>query len=218
MGQKEQEPGKFRLSRRDFLKVSAAGAAAAGGALEMSFGAPQALAYDEPVTISTTTCPYCSASCGQKVVVGQTSGKVLDIYGDDESPFNRGGLCAKGAGGFQLATNSRRIGYATHPDNPTFSYNATYGTNGVAYRRYGNGAWEAMALDTAMGEIAQKMLDARDATGVTGGTGAPSASNYFNSNQIAFFGSSHINNEQNNLYRKIVANFGTTNVEHQARI
>jgi anaerobic selenocysteine-containing dehydrogenase len=35
---------------------------------------------------------------------------------------------------------------------------------------------------------------------------------------VQFFGSSHINNEQNYLYRKIVADFGTSQVEHQARI
>jgi hypothetical protein len=40
----------------------------------------------------------------------------------------------------------------------------------------------------------------------------------YNSKAIAFFGSSHMNNESNYIYRKLVANFGTSNVEHQARI
>jgi hypothetical protein len=40
----------------------------------------------------------------------------------------------------------------------------------------------------------------------------------FNSKSVQFFGCSHMNNEQNYVYRKLIANFGTTNVEHQARI
>jgi hypothetical protein len=40
----------------------------------------------------------------------------------------------------------------------------------------------------------------------------------YNSKSVAFFGSSHMNNESNYIYRKIIANFGTSNVEHQARI
>ena len=45
--------------------------------------------------------------------------------------------------------------------------------------------------------------------------GTPSA---YNSKSVAFFGSSHMNNESNYMYRKIIANFGSSNVEHQARI
>jgi anaerobic selenocysteine-containing dehydrogenase len=40
----------------------------------------------------------------------------------------------------------------------------------------------------------------------------------YNSKAVAFFGSSHMNNESNYIYRKMIANFGTSNVEHQARI
>jgi len=45
-------------------------------------------------------------------------------------------------------------------------------------------------------------------------TGAPGE----NAASVQFFGCSHMNNEQNNLYRKLIANFGTSLVEHQARI
>ena len=104
--------GQGGLSRRDFLKATAA-ATVAGCAFEF-WGAEQALAYeDNPAyKVTTTTCPYCSASCGQRVVVthGVDAGKVVDIYGDFESPMNSGGLCAKGAGSLQLVTNTRRIG------------------------------------------------------------------------------------------------------------
>jgi len=211
MGRREKEPGKFRLSRRDFLKVGAAAAAAAGTGFDMAVRAPEALGYPADSTISHTTCPYCSASCGQKVVVA-ADGTVLDVFGDDESPLNRGGLCAKGAGAYQLVTNSRRLGFGTgvHPVNPVFAATADTGTypTGVAYKRTGNGAWGRMDLDTALGEIASGLVTAR----------GPLAATSYNSKGVAFFGSSHMNNEQNYVYRKLIADFGTTNVEHQARI
>jgi formate dehydrogenase major subunit len=140
---------------------------------------------------------------------GATIGKVVDIYGDFESPMNSGGLCAKGAGSLQLVNNSRRIGAwtGTHPANPVFAADGT--SNGVAYKRTGNGPWAAVALNVAMGDIAAKMVTAR---------GAVTDANGYNSKGVAFLGSSHMNNEPNYLYRKLIANFGTSNTEHQARI
>jgi len=71
----------------------------------------------------------------------------------------------------------------------------------------------ASSLAQALGEIAPLLKSARD-TNWGGTTGA----NAYNSKGVAFFGSSHMNNESNYMYRKLIANFGTSNVEHQARI
>ena len=218
--------GIMNVTRRDFLKFSAT-AAAVGGGWALGYDPSVVLAYEDNPTdfqIKQTTCPYCSASCGQRVVVAKTgpdAGKVIDIYGDFESPMNAGGLCAKGAGSFQLVTNSRRIGAwpAPHPVNNVFAENTSF-ANGVAYKRIGNSGWTAMDLQTAMGEIAGTGV-IPDSTGVTGLTGirtTPTNANGYNSKDVAFLGSSHMNNEPNYLYRKIIANFGTSNVEHQARI
>jgi formate dehydrogenase major subunit len=220
MATKDREgEGFMNVSRRDFLKLSAT-AAAVGGALNFTFDPAKALAYENHPSefkISTTTCPYCSASCGQRVVVdiragSPTEGQVIDIYGDFDSPFNQGGLCAKGSGAWQLVNNKRRIGAwaGTHPVNNIFAYDATY-TDGIAYKRTGNGTWSKMDLQAALAEAALAMKNARDANGAFA---APA----WNSKQVAFFGSSHINNEPNWVYRKLVANFGTSNTEHQARI
>lgn len=208
-----EEGGKQGISRRDFLKTGAA--AAAVSATGISFAAaPSMAAAAEVADTFHTTCPYCSASCGQLVDV-DASGNVLDVYGDHMSPFNDGGLCAKGAGAFQLVTNPRRIGAwaGAHPVNNTFAYDsgAAY-TDGIAYKRTGNDAWGKVALGTALDEIAVAMKAARDAKA------APAAANGYNSKTVAFFGSSHLNNEANYFYRRLVAQFGTTNVEHQARI
>ena len=217
MATKDKEgEGFMNVSRRDFVKLSAAAAAVGGG---WAYNTASALAYEnDPVNykVTNTTCPYCSASCGQRVVValtGPDAGNVVDIYGDFESPMNQGGLCAKGAGSFQLATNSRRIGaWAStdpkmvgghHPVNDVF----LAGGSDVAYKRTGNSGWSAIALDTAMGEIAAGLVSARGALGANN-----------RSQGVAFMGCSHMNNEPNYLYRKIIATFGSANVEHQARI
>ena len=211
----------MELSRRDFLKVAGAGAAAAAASVPL-MPAPAA-AYtlkggDTAVSTYHTTCPYCSASCGQLVDVGNVTGDVYDVYGDYMSPYNMGGLCAKGAGGFQLATNSRRLGAwaSSHPVDPAFTYDSAY-ADGIAYKRTGNLAWSKMPLTGAGGaleEIAAKLVTAR----AVDGTGWVPGSDKYSSKSVAFFGSSHMNNEQNYLYRRIIANFGTQNTEHQARI
>lgn len=230
----EDMQGRRGLSRRDFLKVSAAGAVAATALDWAPAPAMASIKTDggETTTNYVSTCPYCSAQCGQVVTVGNTTGKVYDIFGDVDSPTNNGGLCAKGAGSLQLVNNPYRIGAfaGVHPEDgnklaPTtgWGYDSSY-TDGIAYKRTGNGAYQKMALSTAMGEIATALVAARNngdtsaniagLSDVAPWAGTPGQ----NSRAVQFFGSSHINNEQNYLYRKIVANFGTSRVEHQARI
>ena len=215
MGQEDREKGRMGLSRRDFLKVSAAGAVAATA---LDWAPAPAMAEvtfhggDTALDKFHTTCPYCSASCGQVIAVGNVSKDVYDVYGDVDSPINNGGLCAKGAGAYQLVTNKRRLGaFATNDANPTFAYDSGYDSTGVAYKRTGNGAWSKVALTTAMDDIATKLVAARE--GIT-----PGQTNASNSRHVQFFGCSHMNNEQNYTYRKLIAEFGTSLTEHQARI
>lgn len=209
---KEQDGGKgLQLTRRQFLKAGAATAAVGAAGVNFAAMPSSAAAADVDFTYHTT-CPYCSASCGQLVDV-DADGNVLDVYGDHKAPWNAGGLCAKGAGSFQLVNNPRRVGAWTgaHPVNNIFAAVPETGdfASGVAYKRIGDGPWDQVGLDVAMDDIAVRMRDAR---------GTVNAANGHNSKSVAFFGSSHINNEQNYLYRKIIANFGTSNIEHQARI
>ncbi len=114
---------------------------------------------------------------------------MYDVYGDVDSPINNGGLCAKGAGAFQLVTNKRRLAAfaGTHPVNPVFA--AQPGTTafttvptgwtgpaftpgsytyagGVAYWRLANGGWNPVPLDVAMDDIAAKLTTARGGIGL----------------------------------------------------
>ncbi|MBS3974972.1 MAG: twin-arginine translocation signal domain-containing protein [Actinobacteria bacterium] len=198
------------ISRRDFLKTGAFAAAAAAAGAEIAVNPSAATAAAVAETYHTT-CPYCSASCGQLVDV-DSAGNVLDVYGDFKSPMNAGGLCSKGAGSYQLVTNPRRLGAfpGPHPENPKFAYDSAPAyANGIAYKRTGNADWDKIPLDQALNEIAQRMVTAR---------GPVNPANGHNSKSVAFFGSSHLNNEQNYSYRRLIAQFGTSNVEHQARL
>ena len=223
MGQQDKDKG-MGLSRRDFLKVSAAGAAAATALDWAPAPAMAEMPYrtidghtDTAILRTHTTCPYCSASCGQVVAVGNNTGDVYDIYGDADSPINNGGLCAKGAGAYQLVTNARRLGVPEHTaDNPDSDGKDMTGT---AWVRVANEPWTEIPLATAMTEIAAGSSgQSRDHLGLVGYRGTVNADNSYNSDGVMFFGSSHMNNEQNYLYRKLVATFGTSNIEHQARI
>ncbi|MDO8964515.1 MAG: twin-arginine translocation signal domain-containing protein [Coriobacteriia bacterium] len=239
MGERDKDPGRFELSRRDFLKVSAASATAVGIGMDLMPAPAMAITPegdDTSIVTKITTCPYCSAQCGQKVAVGNVTGRVYDVYGDSESPTSRGGLCAKGAGAFQLATNLRRLGVAGAPGDANFTGKVFGGAypdatrsmfeyvapgagaeeadpdGGIAYKRVGNGTWTRMKLSVALTEAAAALYTARGAVPTPGLTADS------NSKGVQFFGSSHINNEANYVYRKIIADFGTSCVEHQARI
>jgi anaerobic selenocysteine-containing dehydrogenase len=221
MGTRDKsQGGKFELSRRDFLKAGAAATAAGvvGVGVDWAVHPPRADAV-EPDAIYTTTCPYCSAQCGQKVAV--KAGVVIDIYGDVNNPTSRGGLCSKGASAYQLVTNTRRLGVPEH----TAAVDG-FDFTGTAWRRVGNQSWQTITLAQAFDGIVNGatftdplgasfshdgLADIRPA--VTPGSTAAS-----NAKTVQFFGCSHMNNEPNYLYRKIIANFGTSLVEHQARI
>ncbi|MDI6713124.1 MAG: twin-arginine translocation signal domain-containing protein [Anaerosomatales bacterium] len=212
MATHDKEPtGKLELSRRDFLKAGAAAAVVGAAGADLVFTPSRANAADVAATY-TTTCPYCSAQCGQKVDVA-ADGTVLDVYGDPNSPTNRGGLCAKGAGSYQLVTNPRRLGVPEH----TASVDG-YDFTGRAWKRIGNGAWTELSLEQAMTEIAAGDGVNHDGLVAIRGTVTPGDTAASNAKTVQFFGSSHLNNEANYLYRKIIANFGTSLIEHQARI
>src|SRR5438105_9956985 len=105
------------LTRRDFLKMSAAGGAAVAYG---SFGFDLRPAYAETTQLKIsratevrTICPYCAVGCSMIAYrVGDNSLNVkptlVHIEGDPDSPVNGGTLCPKGASTLQLAVNRNR--------------------------------------------------------------------------------------------------------------
>src|SRR2546426_1570483 len=139
-------------SRRDFLKISAVGGAAAP-----VFGFDLAPAYAQlrelkiaRATETRSTCPYCSVSCGVIIyTIGDkaknVTPQVIHVEGDPDHPINRGTLCPKGASLEQDILNPRRL---LKPQ----------------VRRPGSDHWEDIAWDQAIEEIGHWVKKTRDET------------------------------------------------------
>ncbi|HEY4027552.1 MAG TPA: twin-arginine translocation signal domain-containing protein, partial [Candidatus Dormibacteraeota bacterium] len=100
------------ISRREFLKVGAAGAGAVGLSA-LGFDLAQAYQVKQSLRIagareSHSVCPYCAVGCSL-VAYTNASGELLQIEGDPDSPINEGRLCPKGASAMQLAVAANRV-------------------------------------------------------------------------------------------------------------
>ena len=193
------------VTRREFLKVGAAGA----GALAAS-----GLGFDDALAKSTrikqtlriegakelhSVCPYCAVGCS---LVAYTRAKadgtteLLQIEGDPDSPVNEGRLCPKGATAMQLAISPRRV------ETPL-------------YRAAGATRWQKMSWDEMLDKIARNIKSSRDATFVTtDGNG-----NTVNRTEgIAFAGGAAFSSEEGYFATKLMRGLGLVHLEQQARV
>jgi anaerobic selenocysteine-containing dehydrogenase len=104
-----------KVTRRDFLKIGALGAA---GGILAGCAQPRRWVILEPfvrppeeqlagvATWYASTCRQCPAGCG--IIVRLMNGRALKIEGNPEHPLNRGKLCARGQAGLQLLYNPDR--------------------------------------------------------------------------------------------------------------
>jgi formate dehydrogenase major subunit len=193
------------VTRRDFLKFSAAGA----GALAFS-----GLGFDEALADSTSikqnlriagakeshsVCPYCAVGCSLVAYTRQGSNgstQLLQIEGDPDSPVNEGRLCPKGATAMQLAISPRRV------ESPQ-------------YRAPGATSWKSVSWDFVLDKIANIIKAARDATFVaTDGNG-----NTVNRTEgIAFAGGAAFSSEEGYFATKVMRGLGLVHLEQQARV
>lgn len=104
-----------QITRRNFLKVSAAGTATAiltgcGGERWVEL-VPYVVAPEEQLagvpTYFASTCRQCPAGCG--ILVKIMNGRAIKIEGNPHHPVNRGRLCARGQAGLQLLYNPDRV-------------------------------------------------------------------------------------------------------------
>jgi anaerobic selenocysteine-containing dehydrogenase len=112
------------FTRRDFLKIGAAGTATAILAgcsqeserwvnLEPYVRAPEEQLAGIPNWYAST-CRMCPAGCG--IIVRIMNGRAVKIEGNPEHPVSRGKLCARGQAGLQLLYNPDRVTGAVQQD------------------------------------------------------------------------------------------------------
>ena len=194
------------VTRRQFMKVSAAGLAASSvGALGF-VGAGEALAAGvrpfrlEKATETRNTCPYCAVSCGVLVysVADAKDGKakVIHIEGDSDNPINRGTLCPRGAASLGFVHSVNRLKYPMH-------------------RKPGTDKFERVSWDFAMDRIAKLAKEDRDKNFVGKNRDGVTVNRWLST---GFLGGSSCSNEAGYLTYKVVRSTGILALEDQARI
>ena len=191
------------FSRRDFLKLSAAGGGAAGLSV-LGFSLAEAVLAKQSFRIAGareahSVCPYCAVGCALVAYTKENtdgSVKLLQIEGNPDSPVNEGRLCPKGASAMQLATSARRV------EKPL-------------YRAAGSSQWQSISWDSMLDKLAQRIKDARDATFVA----KDANGNTVNRTEgIAFAGGAAFSSEEGYLATKLMRGLGLVHLEQQARV
>jgi formate dehydrogenase major subunit len=195
------------LSRRDFLRLSGAGAAGAAAAVALSTipdGSVSAVHFplDERGEETPTICCYCSVGCGALVI--KWTDKHGDVHrkieGDPDHPINRGSLCPKGQAMYQIhevdgEINGQRV---TKP----------------LYRAAGSDHWEEKSWDEILDMIARKVKDTRDSRLV-----ATDGGKTVNRNEgMGSLGGGELDNEECYLLAKMSRALGVVYLEHCARL
>lgn len=102
-----------KLSRRNFLKLTAAATAATGLAPAVRhiplepFVRPPEEVLPGKATWYASTCRQCAAGCG--ILVRVVNGRAKKIEGNPLHPLNQGKLCARGQAGLQVLYNPDRL-------------------------------------------------------------------------------------------------------------
>jgi formate dehydrogenase major subunit len=186
------------LTRREFLKTSAATAGVAVAGMGFVLTPVQAHAQElrknlAEATRTTSICPYCGVGCGFEVHTAD--GAVINIEGDADHPINQGTACSKGSSLYQMANNDNRL-------------------MTVMYRAPGASDWEEMDYDTAIQMVAEKIKATRDATFETENSEGAVVNRTLGMGSL---GSAALDNEECWLYQKLLRALGLVYIEHQAR-
>ncbi len=188
------------VTRRDFLKTSAAAAGVAIAGMGFALGPVEAHAVElrknlQEASETYSICPFCGCGCG--FVVHASGGKVINIEGDSDHPINDGTACSKGSSLFQMAmgNNANRL-------------------DKVLYRAPNATDWQEMSLAEAIPMIAARIKATRDATFETTNANGKTVNRTL---RIGSLGSAALDNEECWLYQKFLRALGLVYIEHQAR-
>jgi formate dehydrogenase major subunit len=195
------------LSRRGFLRLAGAGAAATSlGA--MGFGEAEAaeVAHVRAFKLTSTTetrntCPYCSVACGVILyakgdVRKGDAAEIIHVEGDVDHPTNRGTLCPKGSALKDFIHAPTRL---TEP----------------RYRAPGSDRFEPISWDDALDKIARAMKDDRDANFVARNEAGVPVNRW---TTTGFLAASATTNETAWATAKVVKALGIAGFDNQARV
>src|SRR3990170_1610818 len=141
----------MKVTRREAIKVGAAGAVAAGIAYRVA-GLPGLTQILEPgptppvrpsAAYVPSVCLQCPAGCG--ILVRVVDGRAVKIEGNPLHPINEGRLCPKGQIGLQILYDPDRI------KTPL---------KRVGER--GSGQWQPISWDVAVATVAGRLKQIRD--------------------------------------------------------
>jgi formate dehydrogenase major subunit len=192
-----------QLTRRDLLKLGAAGTGAAGVSA-LGFDLAHAVAVKRELRIAGakeihSLCPYCAVGCSLVAYTKQDAQgrtQLLQIEGDPDSPVNEGRLCPKGATSMQLAVSTRRV------EKPL-------------YRAPGSDRWQEISWDDMLDKLALRIKESRDATFVT----VDARGNTVNRCEgVAFAGGAAFSSEEGYFAAKLMRSLGVVHIEQQARV
>lgn len=193
------------ISRRQFLKLGAAGLSASSLAA-LGFAPATALAEVRQFKLARTTetrntCPYCSVGCGIIMYslgdrAKNAQSEIIHIEGDADHPVNRGTLCPKGAGLLDFVHSPNRLKY---PE----------------YRAPGSDKFVRISWDEAFDRIARLMKDDRDKNFITKNADGATVNRWLSTGFLAASASS---NETGYLTHKVVRSLGMLAFDNQARV
>ncbi|MEW6400544.1 MAG: molybdopterin-dependent oxidoreductase [Chloroflexota bacterium] len=142
---------KSKFSRRDFIKLGAAAAVAGAGLTALrsdekpisNSPISNSLISSEEKTVKTT-CALCPSGCGLDVRV--VNGKAVKVEGSALHPLNQGVCCLKAQTSLEMLYSPERI---QHPR--------------IQMGKRGSGDWKEISWDEALGIVADKLSELRDA-------------------------------------------------------
>jgi formate dehydrogenase major subunit len=193
------------LTRREILKLGAAGAAVGGlSALGFDVAVAEATTVKQGLRIegaklSHSVCPYCAVGCSLLAYTrknGNGKTELLQLEGNPDSPVNEGTLCPKGASAMELAISTRRL-------------------QSPLYRAPGATDWKRVSWDFVLDRLARRIKAARDSTFVTKD---PDGNVVNRAEGIAFAGGAAFSNEEGYIATKLMRALGLVYLEQQARV
>jgi formate dehydrogenase major subunit len=197
----------MQLSRRGFIKITAAGLAASSlGALGFG-GEGEALAAAvrpfklTAATETRNTCTYCSVACGILIYTLGDRAKnavsdVIHIEGDPDHPVNRGTLCPKGSALLDIVHAPTRLKVPK-------------------YRAPGASEFKEVSWDFALDRIAKLMKADRDQNFIPLNTDGTPVNRWLSTGMLAASASS---NETSYITWKVARALGMVVFDNQARV